>query len=418
MPATMGFVAHALGADGLPFPVWFLAYGGAAAVVLTALWLRTTWPTPRLRTPLAAVATEEHERAPSLIGRAIGLGLLVVTIAAAVVGPDSAASNIAPVAVTVVWWVGLPLLCLVAGDVFRALSPFDTIVAVIQRALPRRRAPSGDGPSWTAAVFIFAFAWYWLAYHRPGSARALAVFLVVYSLAAVAGGLLWGRRWVRHGEGFAALSASIATIGLRRRAAVVPPGVVPFAVVWLGSTLFDSISSSDVWVEEVLGTSTGWERTALNTVGLVWFAAIVAGALLGAARVASARDPEAGPVAIAVLGRALVPIALAWFIAHDLTLLLFEGQNFLALLSDPLGRGWDLFGTITSTVDYSIIESGWVRTAEAAALVIGHLGAVLIAHDAALRRLRRRAAVRITWAASGLAAVSIVAAVLLILGGD
>ena len=69
-------------------------------------------------------------------------------------------------------------------------------------------------------------------------------------------------------------------------------------------------------------------------------------------------DADDGPAGsrlglAAALGVALVPLAIGWFIAHDLTLLLFEGQNFLALLSDPLGRGWDLFGTIDRTIDYA-----------------------------------------------------------------
>ena len=54
MPATMRFVAHAVGADGLPFPDWFLAYGGAAVVLRTALWLRTSWPRPTCARPVAA----------------------------------------------------------------------------------------------------------------------------------------------------------------------------------------------------------------------------------------------------------------------------------------------------------------------------------------------------------------------------
>ncbi len=40
-----------------------------------------------------------------------------------------------------------------------------------------------------------------------------------------------------------------------------------------------------------------------------------------------------------------MPIALAYQAAHYYTLLITEGQNLFALVSDPFGWGWDLFGT-------------------------------------------------------------------------
>ena len=58
---------------------------------------------------------------------------------------------------------------------------------------------------------------------------------------------------------------------------------------------------------------------------------------------------------------ALVPLAAGWFLAHDLPLLLQESQNLYALISDPLGRGWDLFGTINHTVDFSFADAGWLE---------------------------------------------------------
>ena len=41
----------------------------------------------------------------------------------------------------------------------------------------------------------------------------------------------------------------------------------------------------------------------------------------------------------------LVPIALAYVIAHYFSLLAYQGQAMASLASDPLGNGSDLFGT-------------------------------------------------------------------------
>ncbi len=57
----------------------------------------------------------------------------------------------------------------------------------------------------------------------------------------------------------------------------------------------------------------------------------------------------------------LVPIALVYVAAHYLTFLIFEGQAISYLASDPLGQGWDLFGTASNAIDYGVLsqENAW-----------------------------------------------------------
>ena len=146
-------------------------------------------------------------------GHVIGLAVYAAVVAVAIIGPDSSAANLAPWLVAVVWWVGLPIACLLFGDVVRHLNPFVPVVALLDRG--RATDPERGLPPWTSAVFLAAWSWYLLAYHRPGSPRALAVFLIAYALASVAGGLRWGRAWLATGEAFGALSACVARIGVR-----------------------------------------------------------------------------------------------------------------------------------------------------------------------------------------------------------
>lgn len=239
----------------------------------------------------------------------------------------------------------------------------------------------------------------------------------------MAGGRRWGRDWLATGEAFGALSASVALLAPWRRAGAPPRGVASLMVVWIGSTAFDAFASTPFWVD-VLGTSQGWPRTMLNTVGFVWITAIVAGVYLVALRLAERIGPSQegegdtsarAPLA-ATLGAALVPLALGWFLAHDLTLLLFEGQNFLALVSDPIGKGWDLFGTVNQTIDYGIVQATWVRWTQVGLLAAGHIAFVVIAHDTALAVVRLRAAMRLTWALTAAAIASFVAGALMVLG--
>ena len=85
----------------------------------------------------------------------------------------------------------------------------------------------------------------------------------------------------------------------------------------------------------------------------------------------------------------IVPIALAYHFSHYLTALLVNGQYALVALSDPFARGWNLFGTAHMPVEAGIAMgagSAWLLwNLQAAAIVAGHVLAVLVAHLLAFR---------------------------------
>ena len=80
----------------------------------------------------------------------------------------------------------------------------------------------------------------------------------------------------------------------------------------------------------------------------------------------------------------LVPIALAYVVAHYFSLLIYQGQAMAYLASDPLGDGSDLLGTAARTVDYAIISATGIWYVQVAALVVGHVAGLTLAHDRAL----------------------------------
>ncbi len=81
----------------------------------------------------------------------------------------------------------------------------------------------------------------------------------------------------------------------------------------------------------------------------------------------------------------LIPIALAYLVAHYFSAFLYQEQaQFTYILSDPLGHGSDLFGTAGGGINYGIVGSNTVWYVQVAALVIGHVVALTLAHDRAL----------------------------------
>ena len=52
----------------------------------------------------------------------------------------------------------------------------------------------------------------------------------------------------------------------------------------------------------------------------------------------------------------LVPVAVGYAIAHYIGMAVFRGQQLLIQLSDPLDRGWNLFGKADDYVDYRVVS--------------------------------------------------------------
>jgi hypothetical protein len=80
----------------------------------------------------------------------------------------------------------------------------------------------------------------------------------------------------------------------------------------------------------------------------------------------------------------LVPIALAYAIAHYFSLAYYQGQWAVRLASDPLGRGWDLFGSADYAAQAHTLSPNTIWYVQVAALVCGHVIALALAHDRAV----------------------------------
>jgi hypothetical protein len=120
--------------------------------------------------------------------------------------------------------------------------------------------------------------------------------------------------------------------------------------------------------------------SAVGLVGVVVLTSLLYRLGIAGARAAAGGGPE-------LAGRfvhSLVPIALAYVGAHYATLLLFQGQAIVPLVSDPLGRGDDLFGTADRAIDYTVIGATTTWYLQVGLILAGHVAALALAHDRAL----------------------------------
>jgi hypothetical protein len=415
--------AHGVGGfRDLPIPKWAAIWTGATALVISFLLLYLLWPVPRLARAavgrrLATPTRLVHDIVVVAL-RAFGLVLYVVTLIALWFGGTNNAENIAPVMIYVIVWVGVPFASLLFGDVWQAVNPFDTIAAGAQFVRTRvgRRTPEplpeGTFASsyWPAVVGVFAFLWLELCYHDNQDIRRLALVVTVYSIAVLAAAARYGRAWLRTGEAFGAyfglfaqmapLTVDPPTRRIRVRAPfaglatlVTRPGITMLVLVALGGTTFDGVSRLSFW-QRVLGNAIGWDATLINTLGLVWITGMVAIAYVITAAVVARITGSDGYEAPARFIHSLVPIAFAYVFAHYFTYLLYQGQDIYRLFSDPFDRSWDLFGTVNFVPNYTLLSTDTVSWAKIAAVIIGHIVAVTLAHDRAIEEHDHALAVR------------------------
>jgi hypothetical protein len=428
------FLAHGIGGvRDLPVPESFFFTTAAIVLVVSFVLLGLLWKRPLLESHAGGrrlprfLSSFFLARWLRIAVQLVAVGLLGVTLATALFGTTIELLNFAPTFVYVIFWLGVPLLSILFGNVWRALSPWralaDGTVWLLERTGREARPVldwSGHWGRYPAAAALFSFVALELANPRPAYPRTLAIAIALYSYWALAGMAVYGRdAWTRHGEGFAVafeLLSRIAPFAVRDGSVVVrwpftglggderERGTLVFVAVLLGSTSFDGFSRTSTW-QNLIGNvradladrpqrTVDLATTLVNVCGLTLFVVVVASTYLGAVwAVRGLTRTRRSLVPDFVLP--LVPIAAAYLVAHYFSLFVIQGQFIITLASDPFGRGWDLFGTIDFAPNLAIVSPNKVWYVQVGALVVGHVAGLAIAHDRAVTLFEdRRAALR------------------------
>ncbi|MFB9978128.1 hypothetical protein ACFSQQ_33120 [Mesorhizobium kowhaii] len=401
----------------LLLPTGYYLVGGAFAVAVSFLvlallpgdWLDRFW---RRRLPLFSFGNNART-AVSLISFA-GFALL---IAAGLFGSRDPLSNPLPLMIWTLLWAGVTLLQGVFGDLWSWLNPWYGPWRLASRLFGagdegRWRLPRWLG-CWPAVLLFFAFAWFELIDPAPDDPARLACTAGLYWLLTFLAMLAFGYRdWSRSGEFLSVFFSMVARFAVVERnengqlalcwsgakllaAEPLPASGIAFLLLALSSVSFDGLSKTFFWLGlfginplEFPG------RTAVigsGSLGLVLTFVLLAAVFMLAVWLGLrlAGSTQAFGEAAGLLVWSIVPIALAYHVAHYLTSLLVDGQYALAALSDPFALGWNLFGTADMQIEAGIVAGAysawWLWNVQAGAIILGHVLAVLVAHGFAWR---------------------------------
>ena len=400
--------------SSLPIPEWLFTWAAAVVLCLSFVALAALWPRPRLEhagwRPLpGGLGRVLAGRAVEVAGGLLGVATLVLVIVAGYAGPPAPLDNLAPTFVFIVFWVGFAFASALLGDVFRLFNPWRAIGRVVLRERRLRAYPERLG-RWPAAAGLLVFTWIELASGWGEQPATLATAVLGYTVLTLAAMAVYGvEAWSRCGETFSVyfnLLSRLSVFETRDRVVGLRPplgglprldpiaGTVALVAVMIGTVTYDGLSQGRLWKDLAVQLNDGFASLGFGiettpklvaTIGLLIGVAIAGG--FYALGIAGARS-VGGDLGAERLRRgfvhSLVPIAMVYVAAHYLTFLLFEGQAILYLASDPLGEGWNVFGTASSAIDYSLLSQNAAWYLQVGFVVLGHVAALVLAHDRAL----------------------------------
>ena len=384
-----------------------------------------------------------------LAAQVFSVASLILIVAAGIFGDQTPTRNLAPTAIWIAWWVGFSYFSAFVGDVWTVVNPWATIFEWCERIASKWRAsrrktvewPERVGV-WPGIVLFIAFAWLELIWEGRSIPSKLAWLAIAFSFVTWVGMSIFGRRaWLTHADPFALAFGVLSKFGpadigiergvvprkrmestrgealdargyrgAQRTLTLRPPGaglidnedisasLSVFVIVMLSTVTFDGVMATPLWqrIESALYVALpvfGDSRLAIiNTVGLLAFCLAFFGVYrfvvtLIAHASGNRMTPEAASRAFVLT---LVPIAIAYLVAHYLSYFLIQGQLLIRLASDPFGFGWNILGTAHFRPDIGIVGARFVWYTSLIAIVLGHVAAVSLAHIVALRRFDDR----------------------------
>lgn len=431
--ATPGLVfAHSFGRlYNLPVPFWMYLYGAAAALAVSFLligYFVTVGSAAESREPrdLGNAAWVRALRRMHLIPvlQVSSVLALLMCLLTGFLGSDNPYFNFSMTFFWIVFVLGFTYLCACVGDLFASINPLKQIALMLDRVWSGFSSGRCPYPArldyWPALLFYISFIGIELFAHtKPFS---LATILLAYTLINLLGVWWVGvTAWFRYCEFFSVflrLMARMAPLDYapgRLRLRMPFMGLLEtraesyalllFVLFSLSSTAFDGLRETLPWVQlfwadklniltPMLGKPPVYFYVMLRPIYTVYeIACLVLSPFLYLSIyllfIAMAKWITRSPLSLRELalrfGFSLLPIALVYNITHYYTLIFTQGTKIIAIMSDPFGFGWNLFGTAHMFRGPMLPDMGTVWHTQVSLIVFGHIVSVYLAHVEALR---------------------------------
>lgn len=418
-----------------PLPIWLYGLAGAFVVLLSApaaalALRREPWVGEKNVYP----ALERF--LPGAFLRALTAALLALVILGGFLSSTLGVENPAVLLIWVDFWVGLGLVSALVANVWDFVSPLSNLGRSVDTYFARRGTPTRPYPEefgvWPSVALLLGFSWAELVWRDSRDPETVAAMVLIYCAVQLVGMARYGAEaWLGRGEFFTVFARTFARLaplefyarrgedpcraircpegderigcascfsdadprdrGVRLRAfgsgihrePSLESGGAAFVVALLATVVFDGLRGTFQYARlegtltDLLPRLDDLQQTRATLMMILLVAAFALVYLLAAA-IASLFEPG-GVLAIGErYAPTLIPIAAAYFIAHYTLYLFYVGQLTPRVVLDPGGSGW--FPEYRPWVG---IPGSAVWALQVAAIVIGHVVAVIAAHRVA-----------------------------------
>ena len=385
-----------------PIPLPLLFAGAGSTVALTALYLVVSDRGERSKWSSRRVAVPERVAAVGRLAARFGFLLAFAwSLFAGATGPAAAAENPATVFVWALWLKGVAVLAALVGDPWPTLSPWRTVyegLVVLEGeeiALVDYPERLGEWPALVGFLAVVGVAENLTVV--PNSPSATVGLLAAYAAAMVLGAVAFGREWLRRADFFAVLYRLFGRVAPVERERV-PAGTVvslrspwracrrpveslalaSFVVATVYTVSFDGFANAPEYQTLLFAvrgaTGAGPAVSAvLYLLGYLGFLAAFVGVVALTRRVGGVGDSRR--TAALALAPTVLPIAVAYELAHNAAYVLTRLGDFLAVLGGP-----DL-----ALLSWLSLPAFW--TTQVLLVVVGHVVAVVAAHEAVGERV-------------------------------
>lgn len=343
----------------------------------------------------------------------------ILCIVTGLFGSQTATDNLTPTMVWIIFWAFMCFTSALIGNLWPLINPWlilftwsSTIYKWITNRSPIR--PYRTYPIrlmfWPAVFFLIVFSWIEIIYPYSSVPKNLSVLILTYSIITWTGMWYFGKdTWSNYGEVFGVTFSTISKLSPiqvhkkdrkgrktgTNKLVLQPHGSslllqetldiskTLFVLVLLATVTFDGLTTTPFWEGTIESLKPFFKDILLiHSFGYLILIIIFTFLYFTFCRLmifTSGVKVDIKTIS-AGLVYSLIPISIAYHLAHYTSFILIQGQLIIPLLSDPFGFKWDILGTRNYEVDIGIVNALFIWYLSVIVIVVGHIMAIFISH--------------------------------------
>lgn len=357
--------------------------------------------------------------------QSISVLMFFVVLESCFLGNPNPLDNLAPNFIWITWWLGFSLLIAFLGNFWPLINPWVIIFQCIEKLFFSNRKVVISSTHFLpksihiATFFLLLWSWLELIYPIAFIPHQIGFLIIIWSLLSFVCMYLFGvSNWQNQIDFFSIYFSLLGKFGLFQYDAKkgdllfrpfgfeltevhqnnqIPIGLSAFIIAMLSTVLFDGLHGNQIWNEfETLIESNfpyliDTNRYFIGTVSLlatwlIFFSIYQASCWIGCKFCSSLSTNRLSDL----LAPSLIPIAIAYLVAHNFSSFIIQAQNIIYLISDPFHLGWNIFGTKEFRPNIAILDAGLIWYLALFSIVIGHILAIVISHFILLKITRTK----------------------------